>query len=233
MDLPPEAEDYIRASIESSLDLPVSAKTLRLKLLASEDARRLLQDQLFVLQERLDDAGRRLDQSRAEGTMSAQGLRRCVEGNELLASEFTDLKGRCAEVEKECALYERDIERIMESYDELAKENEELRASLLDKSSITSLVADIESLERDKENLRINLQKAEEEVNILHEENNFYEQENRRLLRQLHREKHNVESDNKHSTSGSAKGKRKSHVKESSPAESTINFNREDSLRLT
>jgi hypothetical protein len=39
MDLAQETEDYIHESIEHSLGLPISSKTLQMKLLASEDDR--------------------------------------------------------------------------------------------------------------------------------------------------------------------------------------------------
>lgn len=64
MDLPLETDEYIRESIENSLGLPVSVKTLRLKLLASEDERRRLQDRIFLLQDLLSGADRRLEQYR-------------------------------------------------------------------------------------------------------------------------------------------------------------------------
>ena len=59
--LPGGAEDYVRDSIESSLGLPVSDRSLRLKLLASEDRRRLLQDHIFSLEEDLRATTRRID----------------------------------------------------------------------------------------------------------------------------------------------------------------------------
>lgn len=64
MDLPPETDEFIRESIESSLGLQISAKNMQMKLLASEDARHRLQDQIFVLEERLRESERRLEQFR-------------------------------------------------------------------------------------------------------------------------------------------------------------------------
>lgn len=58
----PETDEYIRESIENSLGLPISDKNLRLKLLASEDARHRLQDQIFVLEEILKEADKRVEQ---------------------------------------------------------------------------------------------------------------------------------------------------------------------------
>ncbi|KAG1361127.1 putative myosin-10 [Cocos nucifera] len=134
----PETDEYIRESIESSLGLPISDKNLRLKLLASEDARHRLQDRIFVLEERLKDTEKRVGQYKAEATMNAQGLRRCIEEKEMVASGYDDLVNHCAKLEKECSLYERDLERVMESCDEFAKENDELRARLQDDSSVST-----------------------------------------------------------------------------------------------
>lgn len=58
----PETDEYIRESIENSLGLPISDKNLCLKLLASEDARHRLQDHIFVLEERLKEAEKRVEQ---------------------------------------------------------------------------------------------------------------------------------------------------------------------------
>ncbi|RRT74345.1 hypothetical protein B296_00020598 [Ensete ventricosum] len=136
MDLSPGTEEYIKESIEISLGLPVSVESLSLKLLATEDARRRLQDQIFVLEDRLKESSKRLEQSRAESNMNAQGVRRCVEEKEVIASQYADLVNHCRKLEEECSLYERDLERIMETCDELAKENEEMRAQLQDISSV-------------------------------------------------------------------------------------------------
>ena len=69
--------------------------------------------------------------------MNAQGLRRCIEEKEIVASGYNDLVNHCAKLEKECSLYERDLERVMESCDELAKENDELRSRLQDDTSVS------------------------------------------------------------------------------------------------
>lgn len=69
--------------------------------------------------------------------MNAQGLRKCIEEKEAMAVEYENLSGHCAKLEKECLLYETDFEKIMESCDELAKENEELRARVEEESSVS------------------------------------------------------------------------------------------------
>lgn len=227
----PQTDEYIRESIENSLGLPMSDKNMRLKLLASEDARHRLQDQIFVLEERLKDTEKRVEQYKAEATMNAQGLRRCIEEKDMVASGYADLINHRAKLEKECSLYERDLERVMDACDELAKENDELRARLQDNSSITILAAEVESLKKDKENLRINLHRAEEEVKVLFEENKILDEENKRLLGLLKREQHRHGSDSKQSACASAKGKRKSSQKDSSPTGRVIDFSVVDSSR--
>ena len=59
--LPGGAEHYVRDSIGVSLGLPVPDRSLRLKLLASEDLRRRLQDHVFALEEELHAAARRIE----------------------------------------------------------------------------------------------------------------------------------------------------------------------------
>ncbi|KAJ3672309.1 hypothetical protein LUZ60_007030 [Juncus effusus] len=203
MDLPQETEEYIRESIESSLGLQISAKNIQMKLIASEDARHRLQDQVFLLEERLQDAVRRVDQYKAEASMNALGLRKCVEEKGIMASKYDQLNTRRVKLERECALYERDLEKLMESLDEVAKENEDLRAKFQN-TEVAELTHKIETLEKEKEIARINLNKAEEEVKVLIEDNRILDEENKMLRAQLQR------SAKKKSASASATGKRKS-----------------------
>ncbi|KAG6481028.1 uncharacterized protein LOC122014549 [Zingiber officinale] len=233
MDLSPGTENYIKESIESSLGLPVSVKSLRLKLLASEDSRNRLQDQVFVLEERLQDSNKRMEQCRAEANMNAQGVRRCVEEKEIYASKYGDLLTHCRKLEEECSLYEHDLERIMESCDELGKENEELQSRLQDASNLESLATKIETLNKDKEHLRTNLHTAEEEVKILFQENKMLDEENKRLLELLKTERQRQGSNShKRSASAAAKGKRKSRPNDGSPFGLRIDFESSDSSRL-
>lgn len=53
MDLPQEIDDYVRESIEYSLGLPVSMRTLELKLRSSEETQRQLRDQYLYLKSKL------------------------------------------------------------------------------------------------------------------------------------------------------------------------------------
>lgn len=165
--LPGGAEEYVRDSIHSSLGLPVPDRSLRLKLLASEEQRHRLQDHVFSLEEDLRAAHRRIKLLKvqppadpihpslpclsvrssthpptrsflpqAESAMNAAGLRRCVEDKEAMAAAYAELNAKCA---KECDLYERDLERAMESCDDLARENSDLRARLNQNADVSSL----------------------------------------------------------------------------------------------
>ena len=97
--------------------------------------------------------------------------------------------------------------------------------------NIIALVAEVKSLHTDKEHLRINLHRAEEEVcigslvvqfyvdllltkhfwcaqvKVLFEENNILDEENKRLMSKVHKEKQFSDSAGKHTSSGSAKVK--------------------------
>lgn len=71
--------------------------------------------------------------------MNAAGLRRCIEEKETMVSAYNDLSSHSAKLERECTLYERDLERAMESCDDLAKENDEMRARLNDHTTVSTL----------------------------------------------------------------------------------------------
>ncbi|XP_058781260.1 uncharacterized protein LOC131655395 [Vicia villosa] len=84
---------------------------------------------------------------------------------------------------------------------------------------VLSLVTNIKSLQNDKEHLRTNLQKAEEEVKLLFDENSILEKENKQLLKK-YKERNHHSSGEKHTSSQSAKSnKRKSSPRTNSPVE--------------
>uniref|UniRef100_A0A8R7RFQ8 Uncharacterized protein n=1 Tax=Triticum urartu TaxID=4572 RepID=A0A8R7RFQ8_TRIUA len=95
----------------------------------------------------------------------------------------------------------------------------------------TSLTEQVQALQRDKEILKTNLNKAEEEVKLLFEENRALDEANKRLLCLLEKEqKHR--SERKHSASNSTKQKRKSSsLKDTSPVGLAIDFNSADASR--
>ncbi|KAF8691837.1 hypothetical protein HU200_040240 [Digitaria exilis] len=226
--LPGAAEEYVRDSIHSSLGLPVSDRSLRLKLLASEEQRHRLQDHVFSLEEDLRAAQRRIDLLKAEAAMNAAGLRRCVEDKEAVATAYAQLNAKCT---KECELYERDLERAMESCDDLARENTDLRARLHQNADVAALEARVQELEKDKETLKMNLDTAEAEVITLSEDNRVLDEENKRLLGLLEKERQR-RSERKKSASTSIKNKRKSSsLRDGSPAGRALDFDVADSSR--
>lgn len=96
---------------------------------------------------------------------------------------------------------------------------------------VLSLAAKARTLQQDKEHLRINLTRAEEEVKLLFEENNILDGENKRLLRREHREQNFDGSGGKHSSSASAKRSKRKSSSRSFPVESKIDSEDIDSLR--
>ncbi|KAA8528315.1 hypothetical protein F0562_035670 [Nyssa sinensis] len=314
MDLSREIDNYIKESIDYSLGLPVTTRTLDLKLQAYEEAQKRLRDQYLCLQARLKDKDEIIERTKAESSMNAQALKKFVEENQKLAKECANLLSQCKKWEKECSLYDHDREALMDfgnEADQRAKEaeirvrelEEELRrlseemqfykhqcemqavdtsmestyeeqlllesfvGTLVGKDEVAptvyafleansglevcqrllktwnslrpstqkviALAAEVKSLQKDKEHLRINLHRAEEEVKVLFEENNILDEENKRLMRQWHKERQHTGSGGKHTSSASAKGnKRKSSPKmSSSPIERKIDFGDVDSPR--
>ncbi|KAI3982963.1 hypothetical protein MKX01_010446 [Papaver californicum] len=368
MNIPQDVDDYIKESIDYTLGLPVSERTLETKLLASEDARKRLQDQNFVLHSRLKEKDELLERSKSEACMGNQAVKRFVEANQKLALECENLLSQCSKLERECSLYDHDREALMEfgnEADERAKEAEirvvevendliilseeldfykhqcdvrmvnerkateellllrqrvtelerlqslelhdnkvacsncsafktvngnpplqmsedsdamnvnveysavstnleghlldSLIVSITDKDeaaanphtfleansgvescqgllkiwdrlspatqNVIALVSEIRALQTHKEHLTTNLVRAEEEVRALFDENTILDEENKRLLRQCNRERHHQGSGDKHTSSASAKGKkRRSSPKTSSSIERKIDF---------
>ncbi|KAA3476655.1 myocardial zonula adherens protein [Gossypium australe] len=318
MDIPQEVDDYIKETIEDSLGLEISTQSLQLKLRSTEEAQRRLRDQCLFLLSKLKEKDQIIERSKAEANMNAAALKRFVEENQKLAAECANLLTQCNKWERECSLYDRDREALMdfgneaderakkaeirahELEEELRKLTEELRfykhhyenqgidsssegtaleenllesvlSTLISKDEvlcgrafleanssleacqkmlkmlrpstrkILSLAAEVKTLEKDKEHLRMNLCKAEDEVKVLFEENNILDEANKRLLRQYHKEKNLHGSDGKHSGSASTKvrreyvgfstNKRKSSPKICSPIEKKIDFTDPDSAR--
>ncbi|XP_061988872.1 uncharacterized protein LOC133707335 [Rosa rugosa] len=103
---------------------------------------------------------------------------------------------------------------------------------------VLSLVAELktlqknnETLEKDKEHLRINLLSAEEEVKLLFEENKVLDEANKKLLKQYRKERNS--SDGKHTDVSTKSNKRKSSSKvmSSSPIQGKIDFSDQESAR--
>ncbi|XP_024024374.1 centlein [Morus notabilis] len=97
---------------------------------------------------------------------------------------------------------------------------------------VLSLAAEFKALEKDKEHLRTNLYRAEEEVKLLFEENNMLDEENKKLLMKFNKERNQHGSSGKHASSAPAKSnKRKSSSKTSSLIEKKIDFSEADMPR--
>ncbi|KAJ0695342.1 hypothetical protein HanOQP8_Chr10g0348581 [Helianthus annuus] len=127
MDLPQETDDYIQESIDYSLGLPVSTRTLELKLMYSEESQRQLRNQYLCLKSKLQEKDDVIERVRAESTMNALAVKKFVEENQKLASECSNLLTECNKWEKECSLYHHDREALMEfgnEADNRAKEAE-------------------------------------------------------------------------------------------------------------
>uniref|UniRef100_A0A453Q7V3 Uncharacterized protein n=1 Tax=Aegilops tauschii subsp. strangulata TaxID=200361 RepID=A0A453Q7V3_AEGTS len=136
----PRRRGGVRARLHRGrpLGLPVPDRSIRAKLAAYEDLRRRLQDRVFALEEDLHAAARRIDLLKNESAMNAEGIRRCVEEKEAVAAARDQLAAHAARLEKECGLYERDLERAMESCDELARESDDLRNRLRDAPDVSN-----------------------------------------------------------------------------------------------
>ncbi|GFY96107.1 hypothetical protein Acr_11g0004130 [Actinidia rufa] len=294
MDLSQQIEDYIKDSIDYSLDLPVSTNTLESKLRASEEVSEQFRDQYLYLQIKLKEKDEVIER--------AQALKKFVEENQKFAKECANLLSQCTRWEKECSLYDRDREALMDfrnEADERAKETEirvhklegeirttteelqfyknhlemhpvdssteasameqlfleslittivgdndvaqtahafleancgvDLCQSLLKKGNslkpssqkVLALAAEVKTLQKEKEHLRINLTRAEEEVNVLFQENKLLDKENKRLMRH-HKESCHRSAGEKHTGGASAQGrKRKSGP---SPIDGKIDF---------
>ncbi|XP_022980896.1 centriolin-like [Cucurbita maxima] len=96
-----------------------------------------------------------------------------------------------------------------------------------------SLAAYVKAVEKDCEHLRENLQKAEEEVKLLYEDNMLLDEENKRLLKRHQEDIIQHSGDKQQANSGSAakSNKRKSCRKMSSPIEGKNIINEVDSIR--
>ncbi|KAL5124918.1 hypothetical protein HKD37_02G005233 [Glycine soja] len=96
---------------------------------------------------------------------------------------------------------------------------------------VLCLVAEVKSLENDKENLRVNLHRAEEEVKLLYDENSVLDEENKRLAKRC-KGRYHSSSGGKLTGSASAKSnKRKSSPKTCSSTARKIDFEDVDSAR--
>ncbi|KAI3670346.1 hypothetical protein L1987_87937 [Smallanthus sonchifolius] len=114
MDVPQENDDYVRESIDYSIGLPVSTRTLELKPLSYEETERQLRNQYLYLKSKLKEKDEIIERVRAESTMNAQAVKKFVEENQKLVMECSNLLAQCNKCEKECSLYDNDREALMD-----------------------------------------------------------------------------------------------------------------------
>ncbi|XP_051118277.1 uncharacterized protein LOC127242678 [Andrographis paniculata] len=127
MEITQETEDYIRGTIDHTVGLQVPTGTLLQKLRAVGESRDVLQHQNLCLQSKLKEKDKTIERSRAEASMSAAALKKFVEENQKLAVECSNLLEACKNWERECALYDKDREAILDfanEADERAREAE-------------------------------------------------------------------------------------------------------------
>ncbi|XP_076903566.1 uncharacterized protein LOC143558653 [Bidens hawaiensis] len=132
MDLRKETDDFICESIDYSLGLPVSTRTLELKLLSSEETQRQLRDQYLYLKSKLQEKDEVIKRVRDESSMNAQAVKKFVEENQKLDLECSNLLTQCNRWEKECSLYDSDREALMEFGNEADNRAREAEARVRD-----------------------------------------------------------------------------------------------------
>lgn len=66
MDIPQEIDDYILVTIEDSLGLQISTKSLQLKLRSTEEAQLRLRDHCLLLLSKLKEKDRIIEQSKVD-----------------------------------------------------------------------------------------------------------------------------------------------------------------------
>lgn len=144
MDAPKVLDNYMKESIDQSLGLPVSNRTLQLKLLASQESLQRITDQYHLLLSKVREKDQIIELVRvcfnsnkccyfslfvwfleidcfgvylvnqAEASMNALAVKRFVEENQRLADECRRLLNECSKWERECSLYDHDREALME-----------------------------------------------------------------------------------------------------------------------
>ncbi|CAH2037675.1 unnamed protein product [Thlaspi arvense] len=127
MDLPRDVDDYIKDTIDHSLGIPISTEALQKKLCTAEESQRRLREQYLSLVAKSKEKDQVIDLVRSEASMNAQALKKFVEENQKLSGECDDLANQCKKWERECLLYHKDREALMDfgnETDERAREAE-------------------------------------------------------------------------------------------------------------
>ncbi|KAK4753150.1 hypothetical protein SAY87_021948 [Trapa incisa] len=114
MALSPQIDGYIKHSIDCALGLPFSAQTVESTLRTSEEVQKGLSDRCALMRSRLKEKDCLLELAREEASMNALALKKFVEENQRLAEECTNLLAQRDRWERECSLYEKDRESLMD-----------------------------------------------------------------------------------------------------------------------
>ncbi|KAL5721632.1 hypothetical protein ACHQM5_005252 [Ranunculus cassubicifolius] len=170
IDLPQELDDYIKETIDYSLGLPVSSKTLELKLQASEEARRNLQNQYFVIHSKLKQKDIAIERARAESSVNAQALKKFVEENQRLAEECSKLLNEISRLENECSLYEHDRDALMEFANEAEERAKEAEVRVLETNDrLKKMMEELEFYKNQSQTMKGNEIKLTDELQLLNE----------------------------------------------------------------
>ncbi|KAJ4802512.1 SKIP interacting protein 16 [Rhynchospora pubera] len=167
---------------------------LKLKLSASLNACRLLQEHVFDLESRLKKINAQIELSKAEAKLNAKALAKCMEEKEEMLGFCKRLSSLCSDLERECSSYENDLRRHMEALVENRRENEELStiSQQEHQSEEAKLIAEIKAMEKDKERLLTKIIQSEHEITLLSLGNKRLQEKNTNFL--LIKQSHQVES---------------------------------------
>lgn len=123
--MPADIEKYVQETVCNVLEPCSCQDHWEIKFAEAVDSQRQLQEQVYVLLRRLEEADLKCAKSREEASLNAQALRRQVAETQRLAAECKSLTldcesltQECTRLENECNLYHNDREVFMEVADE-------------------------------------------------------------------------------------------------------------------
>ncbi|CAN0890001.1 hypothetical protein LINGRAHAP2_LOCUS16224 [Linum grandiflorum] len=182
------------------------AKDAEIRVHELEQTLQSLSEELKVCKQQYASRGNKMDASSAEST----------DGEEHMVDSV--LTALTCEDEISCGRYFLEANKDQEPCQKLLKIWSSLKPST---QKVMLLAAKVSTLKNDKEHIRINLTRAEEEVELLFQENKILNEENRKLVKQLKRERNPdaSASGEKQCSSGSSK---RSKRKSSSPRSSCV-----------
>ncbi|CAN0890005.1 hypothetical protein LINGRAHAP2_LOCUS16224 [Linum grandiflorum] len=178
------------------------AKDAEIRVHELEQTLQSLSEELKVCKQQYASRGvmfqNKMDASSAEST----------DGEEHMVDSV--LTALTCEDEISCGRYFLEANKDQEPCQKLLKIWSSLKPST---QKVMLLAAKVSTLKNDKEHIRINLTRAEEEVELLFQENKILNEENRKLVKQLKRERN---------PDASASGEKRSKRKSSSPRSSCV-----------